>query len=154
MGALNRLYGPHGGHSGHGDSDHSGHASGFFAELWAKIIDTTSGAITWGGNLDGHLILYVFLPILIFEAGFALDVHTFKKSFLNAFYLAGPGIVTATVMTGLSFYGLVVFFGEEGGALASGRGGRGFRMLASMLFGAVVARPTPLPWPCSKNLAL
>ena len=56
-----------------------------------------------GGNLDGHLILYVFLPILIFEAGFALDVHTFKKSFLNAFYLAGPGIVTATVMSGMAF---------------------------------------------------
>ena len=55
----------------------------------------------------GTLILYVFLPILIFEAGFALDVHTFKKSFLNAFYLAGPGIVTATVMSGLAFYGLV-----------------------------------------------
>ena len=75
--------------------------------LWAKFIDTLSGAITWGGNLDGHLILYVFLPIPIFEAGFALDVHTFKKSFLNAFYLAGPGIVSATVMTGLAFFGLV-----------------------------------------------
>jgi len=145
MGALNRLYGPHGGHAGHGDSDHSGHASGFFAELWAKIIDTTSGAITWGGNLDGHLILYVFLPILIFEAGFALDVHTFKKSFLNAFYLAGPGIVTATVMTGLSFYGLVVFFGEEGGALAEWNVEAGaFVMLASMLFGAVVSATDPV----------
>lgn len=83
MGALNRAYGPHGGHASHG-GDAVEHASG----LWAKFIDTLSGAISWGGNLDGHLILYVFLPILIFEAGFALDVHTFKKSFLNAFYLA------------------------------------------------------------------
>ena len=65
-------------YSGHHDS------SGFFSDLWHKILETLSGAITWGGNLDGHLILYVFLPILIFEAGFALDVHTFKKSFLNA----------------------------------------------------------------------
>ena len=88
MGALNRAYGPHGGHS---EGEHVAHVEG----LWGKFVDTLSGAITWGGNLDGHLILYVFLPILIFEAGFALDVHTFKKSFFNAFYLAGPGIVTA-----------------------------------------------------------
>ena len=49
--------------------------------------------------MDPHLILYVFLPILIFEAAFALDMHTFKKSFENAFWMAG--IVTATVMTGI-----------------------------------------------------
>ena len=103
MGALNRAYGPHGGHAHEGG--HTEHAEGFVA----KFIDTLSGAITWGGNLDGHLILYVFLPILIFEAGFALDVHTFKKSFLNAFNLAGPGIVTATVMSGLDFYGPVSY---------------------------------------------
>ena len=100
MGGLNRAYGPHGGHA-HGDSHAAEQAPG----LWNKFVDTLSGAISWGGNLDGHLILYVFLPILIFEAGFALDVHTFKKSFLNAFYLAGPGIVTATVMTGFCFHG-------------------------------------------------
>ena len=104
-----------------------------------------SGAITWGGNLDGHLILYVFLPILIFEAGFALDVHTFKKSFLNAFYLAGPGIVTATVMSGLAFYGLVTIFGGEGGVLSEWNVEAGaFVFLASMLFGAVVSATDPV----------
>ena len=47
------------------------------------------------------------------------DLHSMcilSKSFLNAFYLAGPGIVTATVMSGLAFYGMVQIFGEEGGA--------------------------------------
>ena len=63
MGALNRAYGPHGGH-GH-EGEHASHTEG----IWDKFVDTLSGAITWGGNLDGHLILYVFLPILIFEAG-------------------------------------------------------------------------------------
>ena len=139
MGALNRAYGPHGGH-GH-EAEHTEHATG----LWAKFIDTLSGAITWGGNLDGHLILYVFLPILIFEAGFALDVHTFKKSFLNAFYLAGPGIVTATVMTGVAFFGLVQFFGDEGGVLSEWNTEAGaFIWLASMLFGAVVSATDPV----------
>jgi NhaP-type Na+/H+ or K+/H+ antiporter len=145
MGALNRAYGPHGGHHEGDVATHAEQAGGFFSDLWVKIVDTLSGAITWGGNLDGHLILYVFLPILIFEAGFALDVHTFKKSFLNAFYLAGPGIVTATVMTGLAFYGLIVAFGGEGGVLAQWNVEVGaFVMLASMLFGAVVSATDPV----------
>ena len=139
MGALNRAYGPHGGQAH--ESGHVEHGEG----IYAKFIDTLSGAITWGGNLDGHLILYVFLPILIFEAGFALDVHTFKKSFLNAFYLAGPGIVTATVMSGLAFYGLVQIFGEEGGVLSEWNVEAGaFVFLASMLFGAAGSATDPV----------
>mgnify|MGYP001446045693 FL=1 len=139
MGALNRAYGPHGGHAHEGG--HTEMAEGFIA----KFIDTLSGAITWGGNLDGHLILYVFLPILIFEAGFALDVHTFKKSFANAFYLAGPGIVTATVMSGMAFYGMVQIFGGEGGVLSEWNVEAGaFLFLASMLFGAVVSATDPV----------
>src|SRR6056300_107934 len=140
LGGLNRAYGPHGG-SSHGDDHGIEQASG----LWAKFVDTFSGAISWGGNLDGHLILYVFLPILIFEAGFALDVHTFKKSFLNAFYLAGPGIVTATVMTGLAFMGLIAAFGGSGGVLEDWNVDSGaFIVLASMLFGAVVSATDPV----------
>jgi NhaP-type Na+/H+ or K+/H+ antiporter len=139
MGALNRAYGPHGGHAH--QSDHTQQAEG----LYDKFIDTLSGAITWGGNLDGHLILYVFLPILIFEAGFALDVHTFKKSFLNAFYLAGPGIVTATIMSGLAFYGMVQIFGGDGGVLSEWNVEAGaFVFLASLLFGAVVSATDPV----------
>jgi NhaP-type Na+/H+ or K+/H+ antiporter len=138
MGALNRAYGPHGGHS---EGDHVAHVEG----LWGKFVDTLSGAITWGGNLDGHLILYVFLPILIFEAGFALDVHTFKKSFVNAFYLAGPGIVTATVMSGVAFWGLIQIFGGDGGVLSEWNSEAGaFIWLSSMLFGAVVSATDPV----------
>ncbi len=146
MGGLNRAYGPHGGdhQDDHEVASHDGHA-GFFAEFWHKLVDTLSGAITWGGSMDGHLILYVFLPILIFEAGFALDVHTFKKSFLNAFYLAGPGIVTATVMTGGAFYFIVQFFGSSGGVLEDWNVDAGaFVFLASFLFGAVVSATDPV----------
>ena len=140
LGGLNRAYGPHGGHAHSGD-----HVAGEVHGVWDKFIDTLSGAISWGGNLDGHLILYVFLPILIFEAGFALDVHTFKKSFLNAFYLAGPGIVTATVMTGLAFMGLIAAFGGSGGVLEDWNVDSGaFIVLASMLFGAVVSATDPV----------
>ncbi|MBG29147.1 MAG: hypothetical protein CMI31_03990 [Opitutae bacterium] len=141
MGALNRAYGPHGGHAHEHGDEHAAHAEG----LWHKVVDTVSGAITWGGNLDGHLILYVFLPILIFEAGFALDVHTFKKSVLNAFYLAGPGIVTATIMTGSCFAGMIMLFGDSGGVLADWNVEAGaYIWLISMLFGAVVSATDPV----------
>ena len=55
MGALNRAYGPHGGHHAGDEANHAEHGGGF-VDLWIKIVDTLSGAITWGGNLDGHLI--------------------------------------------------------------------------------------------------
>ena len=57
-------------------------------------------AISWAGHIDPHLIFYIFLPTLIFEAAFAMHVHTFKKSFTNAFILAVPGIIVALVLTG------------------------------------------------------
>ncbi len=59
-------------------------------------------AISWAGQIDPHLILYIFLPTLIFEAAFAMDVHTFKKSFGNAFILAVPGILVAIFLTALT----------------------------------------------------
>ena len=31
-------------------------------------------------HMDPHLLLHVFLPILLFESAFAMDVHTFIKS--------------------------------------------------------------------------
>src|SRR6056297_1850100 len=58
-------------------------------------------SIRWAGHIDPHLILYVFLPTLIFEAAFAMDVHTFKKTAANASLMAIPGIILAMLMTGL-----------------------------------------------------
>ena len=176
MGGLNRIYidktgtataeHTEAGHAEHGEPGHADHAAGAHEEhdaeagheehaagahddgLWHKIVHTLSAAITWGGSMDGHLILYVFLPILIFEAGFALDVHTFKKSVGNALYMAGPGIVTATLMTGLCFWGMVQFFGGEGGVLSQWHvdtpSAMSFVWLASMLLGAVASATDPV----------
>lgn len=177
MGGLNRYYidttgtataeHTEAGHAEHGESGHEEHAAGAQHDehdaeagheehaagahddgLWHKIVHTLSAAITWGGSMDGHLILYVFLPILIFEAGFALDVHTFKKSVGNALYMAGPGIVTATLMTGLCFWGMVQFFGGEGGVLSQWHvdtpSAMSFVWLASMLLGAVASATDPV----------
>jgi sodium/hydrogen exchanger 10/11 len=50
-------------------------------------------------SIDPHLMLYIFLPILIFESAFAMDVHTFKKTVGQSLVLAGPGMVTSAVLT-------------------------------------------------------
>lgn len=74
-------------------------------------VDLLNNSVSWAGNIDPHLILYIFLPTLIFEAAFAMDVYTFKKIFMNAFLLAVPGIIismllTAAVMMGLGGMGI------------------------------------------------
>ena len=43
-------------------------------------------------QLDPHLMLLIFLPTLIFESAFVMDVHTFKKTIGQVLkILAGPG---------------------------------------------------------------
>ena len=123
-----------GGHAG------SGHGAGHEGFL-SKLLDALRGSIEWGANLDPHLILYVFLPILIFEAAYALDVHVFKKSFWNAFYMAGPGIVSATVMTGFCIIGIYSFgLGLTEWNVSTGNLG----LYLAMLFGAVASATDPV----------
>lgn len=52
-------------------------------------------------RMDPHLMLFVFLPTLIFESAFAMDVHTFRKTIAQAMLLAGPGLMLCTFLTAL-----------------------------------------------------
>ncbi|CAM9498813.1 unnamed protein product, partial [Ectocarpus sp. 12 AP-2014] len=52
----------------------------------------------WAG-VDSQIILFVFLPILIFESAFETDVHIFQREFWQVVTLAGPGVAIATVIT-------------------------------------------------------
>ncbi len=90
--------------------------------------------IHWAGNIDPHLILYVFLPILIFEAAFALDVHVFKKSLGNAVILAVPGIVVALVLTAALVMATEML----------GIGFSGWNWAYALMFGAVVSATDPV----------
>jgi len=91
-------------------------------------------AMHWAGNIDPHLILFVFLPTLIFEAAFAMDVHTFKKTFTNAFLLAVPGILVALFLTALIILGI-----KSGGI-----GLHNWTWQLALLFGAVVSATDPV----------
>ncbi|MBL4658341.1 MAG: sodium:proton antiporter, partial [Flavobacteriales bacterium] len=102
--------------------------------LFDNYMKTVKAGIEWAANIDPHLILFVFLPILIFEAAFALDVHVFKKSLGNAVILAVPGIVVALVLTAL----LIV------GARMLGIGFEGWNWAYALMFGAVVSATDPV----------
>ncbi|KAK6191720.1 hypothetical protein SNE40_003331 [Patella caerulea] len=55
--------------------------------LYATIVET-----------DPHLILHAFLPVLIFESAFALEIHTFKKTFAQVLLLAVPGLALSSFL--------------------------------------------------------
>jgi len=91
-------------------------------------------SINWAAHLDPHLILYIFLPILIFEAAFAMDVHVFKKTFTNSALLAVPGILIAIFLTAGILFGVVYF----------GLGLTTWSWEVVLLFGAVISATDPV----------
>eukprot|EP00755_Sulcionema_specki_P019112 Sspe_Gene.68610::Locus_40452_Transcript_2_3_Confidence_0.333_Length_3791::g.68610::m.68610 len=52
-------------------------------------------------DMDPHLILYIFLPVLIFESAFAMEIPVFKKVVWQCVIMAGPGLMIAATLTGL-----------------------------------------------------
>lgn len=111
---------------------------GYFGHwnLLVLKLDATfiSDAVSWAGKIDPHLILYIFLPTLIFEAAFAMDVHTFKKSAANAFILAVPGIIVALVLTAVIVLGIK----------ALGLGLTTWTWSMALLFGTVISATDPV----------
>lgn len=61
------------------------------------------------GSISPDLILYIFLPILIFDAAYELDIHIFRKSLLNASILAVPGVIVALLLTATMIMGMAGF---------------------------------------------
>lgn len=60
---------------------------------------TLDVALSWAGKISPEIILFIFLPTLVFEGAFGLDVHVFKKSVTNATLLAAPGLIIAMIIT-------------------------------------------------------
>ena len=50
-------------------------------------------------HIDPHLLMYTFLPVLLFESSFLLDIHAIKKSIGQILVLALPGYVLSSTIT-------------------------------------------------------
>ena len=97
-------------------------------------VSIVSKSFTWAANIDPHLLLFTFLPVLIFEAAFAMDVHTFKKSVTNAVVLAVPGIIVALALTACVMMALKV----------AGIGVETWDWEVALMFGAVISATDPV----------
>lgn len=62
----------------------------FFLERYTSI-----------SSQNPHLILTTFLPVLLFESAFAMDVHIFYKMFGQVILLAVFGLAVATALSGV-----------------------------------------------------
>jgi NhaP-type Na+/H+ or K+/H+ antiporter len=52
-------------------------------------------------SADPRLILFLFLPTLIFEAAFAIEPHLFRRTFTQISTLAVPGLLLAVILTAI-----------------------------------------------------
>lgn len=66
-----------------------------FLEMFPEISRSLSAV----GDTNPDFILYVFLPILIFDAAYEMNMHIFKKTLANATLLAVPGLLICMALT-------------------------------------------------------
>jgi len=76
----------------------------------ADLPFTTEG-IRLISEMDPDIILYVFLPILVFDAAYEMDLHVFRKTLFNASVLAGPGVVICMLLTAGLVMGMATLWG-------------------------------------------
>ena len=62
-------------------------------------IPVVSATLELVSGIDPHLILFVFLPTLLFESTFAMEVHLFRRILPQIAILAVPGLILATTAT-------------------------------------------------------
>ncbi|TQD74358.1 hypothetical protein C1H46_040114 [Malus baccata] len=53
-----------------------------------------------GANIDPDLLLAVFLPALLFESSFSMEVHQIKRCMVQMMILAGPCVLISTFVLG------------------------------------------------------
>lgn len=91
-------------------------------------------AVSSVANINPDLILYLFLPILIFDAAYELNLHIFKKTLANATLLAAPGLVICMLLTGALMIGVATFI----------PGFESWTWAFALMFGALISATDPV----------
>ncbi|ESP93974.1 cation:proton antiporter [Pseudoalteromonas luteoviolacea] len=82
-------------------------------------------------EIDSHLFLYLFLPTLIFESAFAMEVHLFRRMFTQIAILAVPGLMLAIWLTAELIFAIVP-------------DGWGWSWAICLMFGALISATDPV----------
>lgn len=68
------------------------------------LISTLKESTDMWNDIDGHVLLFAFLPALLFGDAMVLNTHHFQRSFWQCLLLACPGVIFGTFSTGLAAY--------------------------------------------------
>ncbi|CAD8109667.1 unnamed protein product [Paramecium sonneborni] len=63
-------------------------------------------------KMHPHLIVFIFIPVLLFESAFNCDWYTFKYQLINILLLAGPGCGWGAILLGICFK-VVLQYGDN-----------------------------------------
>lgn len=91
-------------------------------------------AVSSVANINPDLILYLFLPILIFDAAYELNLHIFKKTLANATLLTAPGLIICMLLTGALMMGVATFI----------PGFESWTWAFALMFGALISATDPV----------
>jgi NhaP-type Na+/H+ or K+/H+ antiporter len=82
-------------------------------------------------TISPDLIIFIFLPILIFESAYSLEVHSFQRSLGTVMVLAIPVLLVATAVTGFSMFYLLAGSWKWG-------------ILPCLVFGSLISATDPV----------
>ena len=98
-------------------------------EVHTPFLHELKSSFLLASQLDANLIMFIFLPALVFESAFSLEVHLFKRMFSQIALLAIPGMVLCTGITALLSLSVLPWHWSMGTAL---------------MFGAIVSATDPV----------
>ena len=101
-----------------------------FQEQHCAYYSTFWYTIENASKMDAHLMLFTFLPPLIFESAFDLDLTVFRHTRAQAVFMATVGITLCTVMT--AAFAMVIFRAE------------GLQFSDAIFFGAIASATDPV----------
>jgi NhaP-type Na+/H+ or K+/H+ antiporter len=76
--------------------------SGCFLRCVAEILPYQTKGYILADDIDNNLLLFVFIPPLIFETALYLEWYTFKKQFIPILLLATTGVYISTILISLA----------------------------------------------------
>lgn len=103
----------------------------FRGELRSEQAHGLGTALRAAASISPDLIIFVFLPALVFESAFALEVYGFRRNLSAIVWLAGPVLVVATVATAHAMVALT-------------RGTWNWSLPAGLAFGALISATDPV----------
>jgi NhaP-type Na+/H+ or K+/H+ antiporter len=92
-------------------------------------LGTLSASMAMWSKIDPHLLLFAFLPALLFGDAMGLNVHLSKKMFSQCLLLAGPGVLVGTALTAAAGYYVFPY---------------GWTAMFSLTFGSIMAATDPV----------